>query len=325
VMATRDHRRIIEHASKFFEDPRGALEGIEAIHATRDIAHDEIRYKDGRIVDRYSAPVTLPSGETVARVTYFRDVTSEREATAALERARAAAEAASHAKTMFLANMSHELRTPLNAVIGLADLLLLDGGDPLTERQREYLEGVASSGRHLLAMVNDVLDLSKIEAGRQEELDLEVVGVGDVIEESVSMMKALAVNRGVVLAAEVNTEIPHIMADPLRLRQILYNLISNAVKFTDRNGRVMVSAAREPETQTVAIAVADTGIGIAAEDQRRLFRAFEQLSLPSGDRPGGSGLGLALTKRLVEMHGGTIDVTSTVGVGSTFTVRLRTS
>jgi len=319
VMASRDHRRIIEHAARVFPDPDAALASIEAIHATREITHDEVRYRDGRIIDRYSAPVILPTGETVARVTYFRDVTSEKAATAALERARAAAEAASQAKSMFLANMSHELRTPLNAVIGLADLLLLEGGDPLTARQGEYLEGIVQSGRHLLAMVNDVLDVAKIEAGRQD-LELEIVSTHDAIEEAVALLRALATNRGVELAAEVRHEIPQIKADPIRLRQILYNLISNAVKFTDRHGRVLVSAA--PEDGRVAISVRDTGVGIAPSDLGRLFRAFEQLNLPSGDRPGGSGLGLALTKRLVEMHGGTIDVKSDVGVGSTFTVRL---
>jgi PAS domain S-box-containing protein len=319
VMATRDHRLITEHAARFFPEPQAALRGIEAIHATTETTHDEVRYTDGRIIDRFSAPVILPSGETVARVTYFRDVTAEREATAALERARAEAEAASHAKSMFLANMSHELRTPLNAVIGLSDLLVLDGGDPLTKRQREYLEGIAQSGRHLLAMVNDVLDLAKIEAGKHD-LDLELVCTRDAIEEAVSLLRALATNRGIELQAAVTPEVPQIKADPIRLRQILYNLISNAVKFTERNGRVLVSA--EPADGAVAISVRDTGVGIAQKDMGRLFRAFEQLEQPTGVRPGGTGLGLALTKRLVEMHGGTIDVTSELGAGTTFTVRL---
>jgi signal transduction histidine kinase len=322
VMQTRDHRVIVQHAVKVFPDPEAAIAGIEAIHATRGVTHDEITLTDGRIVDRYSAPVTLPSGQTVARVTYFRDVTTEREATAALERAREDAEAASDAKSMFLAHMSHELRTPLNAVIGLADLLLLDGGDPLTRRQQEYLEGVAQSGRHLLAMVNDVLDLAKIEAGKHD-LDLEIVSTRDAIEEAVSLLRALATNRGVELRASIMSEVPQIKADPLRLRQILYNLISNAVKFTERNGRVLVSAAPDVGTGgSVAISVADTGVGIAESDMGRLFRAFEQLEQPGGVKPGGTGLGLALTKRLVEMHGGTIDVTSRVGAGTTFTVRL---
>jgi len=319
LMHTRDHRAILAETVKTYADQAAALVAIERIHAGREVWNEELRTIEGRILSRYSAPVNLPDGSAVGRVTYLRDVTAERTATETLERGRQAAEAASHAKSMFLANMSHELRTPLNAVIGLADLLLLEGGDPLTKRQHQYLEGIVQSGRHLLAMVNDVLDLAKIEAGKQE-LDLELLGTSEAISEAVALLQSLASNRGVQLTAQVDASVPHIKADPIRLRQILYNLISNAVKFTDRNGRVQVSA--EADSRGVAIRVIDTGIGIPAADLTRLFRAFEQVNLPSGDRPGGTGLGLALTKRLVDMHGGTIDVASQVGTGTTFTVRL---
>jgi PAS domain S-box-containing protein len=319
IMETRNHSLVISHAAQNFADPLGVVEDIEAIHTTRDVVHDELRFRDGRIIDRYSAPVTLPNEAPVGRVTFLRDVTNERRATEALERARAQAEAASHAKSMFLANMSHELRTPLNAVIGLADLLLLPGGEALSKKQQQYLEGIVQSGRHLLAMVNDVLDLAKIEAGKQE-LELEEVATADAIVEAVGLLQPLAQQRAVLLEAKVEPDVPQIKADPIRLRQILYNLISNAVKFTDRDGRVRVSA--NVDSRGVMIRVADTGMGIAPENIGKLFRAFEQLALPSGDRPGGTGLGLALTKRLVDMHGGTIDVTSQLGTGTTFTVRL---
>lgn len=319
LMETRDHARVIAQATLAFAEPSIAGEVIEAIHAGRDVAHDALVLKDGRTLSRYSAPVTLPNGELVGRVTFIRDVTAERRSTEALQRARVAAEAASDAKTNFLANMSHELRTPLNAVIGLADLLLLESAEPLTGRQRHYLEGIAQSGRHLLSMVNQVLDLAKIEAGKQE-LDFEHVATDEVVVEAVGLLQPLAQARDISLVAAVEPNVPQIKADPLRLRQILYNLISNAVKFTDPAGHVRVSAA--VDSRGVAIRVADTGIGIAPENMARLFRAFEQLALPSGDRPGGTGLGLALTKRLVDMHGGTIDVTSKLGAGTTFTVRL---
>jgi signal transduction histidine kinase len=134
------------------------------------------------------------------------------------------------------------------------------------------------------------------------------------------LLSPVAHGRGVALASNVEHDTPHLRADPVRLRQILVNLIGNAIKFTDRNGRVDVTA--RADSRGIAIRVADTGIGIASENMPRLFRAFEQLALPSGDRPGGTGLGLALTKRLVDMHGGTIDVTSELGVGTIFTVRL---
>jgi len=318
VMATRDQRVLLAHAMKHVEGGDEAQQSLELVYEGDETLRDELKLLDGRIVERFSAPVHLPDGTRVGRVAFFRDVTEERLQQQRLERSRQAAESASHAKSMFLANMSHELRTPLNAVIGLADLLLIEQ-QPLSARQREYCAGIASSGRHLLALVNDVLDLAKIEAGKQE-LELEAVAVHDAVDEGMAAILSLAQARGVMLEAGTIVNVPTVRADRVRLRQILYNLVSNAVKFTDRGGTVRVRARRDGEQ--VAISVVDTGIGIAPEDLSRLYRAFEQLALPSGDRPPGTGLGLALTKRLVEMHGGTIDVKSEVGVGTTFTFRI---
>jgi PAS domain S-box-containing protein len=318
VMESRDQRAVAEAAMKRVKMADVVMSRIDGLYDTDATLRDELELIDGCMVDRFSAPVRTPDGTKVGRVAFFRDVTAERRAHQQLEQAREAAEAASQAKSLFLANMSHELRTPLNAVIGLADLLLL-GRDPLTERQRDYLEGIASSGRHLLALVNDVLDLAKIEAGKQE-LNLQSIHIHDAIEEGMAAILPLANARGVQLEPATIVAVPNVRADRVRLRQILYNLISNAVKFTDRGGIVRVRARRDEDR--VSIAVIDTGVGIAPADLSRLYRSFEQLTLPSGDRPGGTGLGLALTKRLVEMHGGTIDVESELGVGTTFTVRI---
>ena len=319
IMATGDHLAMVAAAVEFLPSPADEKARIDRIHATSETVRDELVLLDGRIIDRYSAPVRLPDGTGVGRVTFLRDVTAERAARDQLQSAWTAAEAASDTKSMFVANMSHELRTPLNAVIGLADLLMLDSGDPTTKRQREYLEGIVQSGRHLLALVNDVLDLAKIEAGK-DGLDLEHVGVGDAIEEAMTGLVPLAHHRGVSISTEVPRAVRPVRADRIRLRQILYNLISNAVKFTDRGGNVEIVARDDGEQ--VAIEVKDTGIGIAAGDVSRLFQAFEQLQQPSGDRPAGTGLGLALTRRLVHRHDGTIEVDSELGVGTTFTVRL---
>ncbi len=319
ITATRDHHAIVAKALELFPDPVAAKARIDHIHATNETFREEIHLRDGRTVDRYSAPVRLPDGTGVGRVTFLRDVSDERAAHDQLQSAWAAAEAASNAKSMFLANMSHELRTPLNAVIGLSDLLLLESGDPTTKRQREYLEGVVQSGRHLLALVNDVLDLAKIEAGK-DDLELEMVGVRDAIEEAMTGLVPLAHHRGVSVSTEVPRSVRTVRADRVRLRQILFNLISNAVKFTDRGGNVEIVA--QDDGEQVAISIKDTGIGIATADLTRLFQAFEQLKQPSGDRPPGTGLGLALTKRLVHMHDGTIEVASVHGSGTTFTVRL---
>jgi len=317
-LATRDQRALIAAALRFVKLPDQVMPRVDALHQTDATLHDELELTDGSLIDWFSAPVRTPDGTKVGRVAFFRDVTAERHAQQQLEQAREAAEAASQAKSMFLANMSHELRTPLTAVIGLADLLLLED-DPLVARQREYLEGIASSGRHLLALVNDVLDLAKIEAGKQD-LDLQSIPIHDAIAEGMAAIVPLANARGVMLEPATIVAVPNVRADRVRLRQVLYNLISNAVKFTDRGGQVRIRARRDGDR--VAITVIDTGVGISQADLSRLYRSFEQLTLPSGDRPSGTGLGLAVTKRLVEMHGGTIDVESEVGVGTTFTVRI---
>ena len=317
-LATGDRRVLIAAALKKVKMVDIITSRIDALYESEATMRDEVVLIDGSVMDWFSAPVRTPDGTKVGRVAFVRDVTAERHAHQQLEQAREAAEAASQAKSQFLASMSHELRTPLTAVIGLADLLLLER-DPLNDRQREYLDGIASSGRHLLALVNDVLDLAKIEAGKTE-LKFESIPIHDAIDEGVKAIGPLADTRGVLLEPATIVAVPNVRADRVRLRQILYNLISNAVKFTDRGGRVRIRARRDEDR--VSIAVIDTGIGIAARDLSRLYRSFEQLTLPSGDRPGGTGLGLALTKRLVEMHGGTIDVESELGVGTTFTVRI---
>jgi PAS domain S-box-containing protein len=319
-LENRDQRALVA-ALRNVKTADAVLARVNGLHGSDATLHDEIELRDGSVIDWFSAPVRMPDGRKVGRVAFFRDVTAERTAHRELDHAREAAEAASQAKSVFLANMSHELRTPLNAVIGLADLLLLER-DPLVARQREYLDGIASSGRHLLALVNDVLDLAKIEAGKQQ-LDLQALVVHEALEVAMITIMPLARARGVALESAPKLAVPSVRADRVRLLQILYNLLSNAVKFTDRGGAVRVRATHDGDR--VAIAVSDTGIGIAPEHQSRLYRSFEQLALPSGDRPGGTGLGLALTKRLVEMHGGTIDVESELGVGTTFTVRIPVS
>ena len=317
-LATRSAQSLVAAGLRMVKNPEAAMQRIDALRDTDVTMREELELLDGSLIDWFTAPVRMPDGKQVGRVAFFRDVTAERRAHRELEQAREAAEAASQAKSMFLANMSHELRTPLNAVIGIADLMMLER-DPLVDRQREYLAGIASSGRHLLALVSDVLDLAKIEAGKQE-LRLQSIRVHEAIEEGMAAILPLAKARGVMLEPATIVAVPSVRADQVRLRQILYNLISNAVKFTNRNGIVRIRARRDGDR--VAIAVIDTGIGIATADLPRLYGRFEQFTLPSGDRPAGTGLGLALTKRLVEMHGGTIDVESKVGVGSTFTVKL---
>jgi len=224
-------------------------------------------------------------------------------------------EAASRHKSEFLANMSHELRTPLNAIIGFSEVLLEKMFGEVNEKQTEYLEDVLSSGRHLLSLINDILDLSKIEAGRME-LELTKFHLPVTLENAMTLVKERASRHGIALGLNVDPRLGDFVGDERKIKQILLNLLSNAVKFTPEGGRVSVKAM--PGDGSVEISVTDTGIGIAPEDQEVIFEEFRQVRANSAQKREGTGLGLTLTKKFVEMHGGTIWVKSEVGKGSTF-------
>jgi signal transduction histidine kinase/CheY-like chemotaxis protein len=231
-----------------------------------------------------------------------------------LERQSAELEVASRHKSEFLASMSHELRTPLNAVIGFSEVLLERMFGDLNERQEDYLRDILSSGRHLLALLNDVLDLSKVEAG-QMELDRTEVAVEPAIAYTLAMVRERALDHRISLRTEVAPDVGVVRADELRLKQVLLNLLSNAIKFTPDGGRVTVSA--RTWHGELEVTVADTGIGIAPQDQVRIFDSFQQGGR-AARKVEGTGLGLTLTKRIVELHGGRVWLTSEVGHGSTF-------
>jgi PAS domain S-box-containing protein len=241
------------------------------------------------------------------------------EANRELSRQKERAERESRFKSTFLANMSHELRTPLNAIIGFSELLEQQVPGPLTSRQAEYVDYVISSGRHLLSLVNDVLDLSKVEAGRME-LAREWGQLEPVVDAARGSVEPMAQKRGVALSVSVPERLPPLYLDPTRIKQVLYNLLSNAIKFTPQGGSVSLDV--ELQSSLVEVACSDTGIGIRAEDLPRLFREFEQLDHGTGEKPEGTGLGLALTRRLVELHGGQVSVQSEFGQGSRFAFTL---
>jgi len=222
-------------------------------------------------------------------------------------------------KDQFLANVSHELRTPLNSVIGFSELLLTGQveGAPLSDTQRDYLETISRNGRHLLQLINELLDLSKIAAGRMD-LRLEAVPLDALLREAVDSVRAQLEARRHRLALEPAPEPVSVRADRGRVLQILLNLLSNAIKFTPDGGHVMLTARVEDGGRHVRVAVRDTGIGIAPEDRAKLFQEFVQLDAAPSRRYEGTGLGLALSKRLVELHGGAIGVESALGQGSTF-------
>jgi len=226
-----------------------------------------------------------------------------------------AAEQANRSKSEFLANMSHELRTPLNAILGFSQLLEERVGASLDERQRGWLRNIQVAGTHLLDLINDVLDISKVEAGRYE-IRLERMALADLLAPVLATAHQDADARGLAFDAS-ETPAAAVMIDPLRTRQVLHNLLSNAVKFTERGGRVRLTTAIAG--RDLLFEVSDTGIGIPAADQDRVFGVFERLH-EGRHEASGTGLGLALTKRIVELHGGSITFRSEESVGTTFTV-----
>jgi signal transduction histidine kinase len=230
-----------------------------------------------------------------------------------LQRVHRELELASEHKSQFLANMSHEVRTPLNAIIGFSQVLHEQMFGELNERQQGYVEDVLEAGRHLLSLINDVLDLAKIEAGKME-LELSQVALAEVLSSAISIHSERASRGGVELALAMEPEAITIAADERRVRQIVFNLVSNAVKFTPPEGRVDVSA-RLDDGQ-VEVAVADTGPGIPTEDLETIFEEFEQTAV--GKEAEGTGLGLPLSRKLVELHGGRLWAETQPGKGSTF-------
>jgi signal transduction histidine kinase len=228
-------------------------------------------------------------------------------------------EVANKHKSEFLASMSHELRTPLNAIIGFSEVLRERMFGEINDKQEEYLEDIHSSGIHLLSLINDILDLSKIEAGKMD-LELSQFDLGAALEDSMTLIRERATRNSVGLVLQGKDDVGQWIADERKFKQIMLNLLSNAVKFTPQGGKVTVHAQRFDGG--VEVAVSDTGIGIKPQDRELVFEEFRQASGDHLKKSEGTGLGLALTRRFVELHGGSISLQSEVGKGSTFTFTL---
>jgi protein-histidine pros-kinase len=275
------------------------------------------RRKDG---SEFAAEISLgpieTSGGTLVTAA-IRDVTERKRE---IEEQSRRMQEANRLKSEFLANMSHELRTPLNAVIGFASLMHSGKVGPISELHQEYLGDILNSSRHLLQLINDVLDLAKVESGRME-LRVDGVDVARVAQEVNDILRGLAAEKRVRTTLEVEPSLGVVFVDARMLKQILYNYLSNAIKFTHEGGRVRMRIAGD-SADTFRIDVEDTGIGVREQDMSRLFIEFQQLDVGTAKRYPGTGLGLALTRRIVEAQGGSVSVNSKYGQGSTFSAVL---
>ncbi|SFM79842.1 response regulator [Methanolobus profundi] len=259
--------------------------------------------------------VTVTIGENKYLIESFVDMTKIKEAENDLIQAKIEAESANRAKSDFLATMSHELRTPLNSIIGFSDLIIEGNAGEMTTQQERYLSNISASGKHLLSLINNVLDLSKIEAGKLD-LHIETFPVEEVFTEVSQLVAPLANKKGVIMSYTIDESIVNIYADKIRFKQILYNLISNAIKFTPKGGKIEVIIERRDGMDRIY--VKDTGIGISEENMQKLFIPFTQLDSAANRQYEGTGLGLSLVKKFIALHNGSIWVESEEGKGTTF-------
>lgn len=266
-----------------------------------------------RDIEKYSYPILIKG--KIFLYTIISDITDTKKMQSELVRAKMEAVIANRAKSEFLASMSHELRTPLNSIIGFSDMLLTQNFGPLNEKQLRYVNNISVSGSHLLKLINDVLDISKVEAGKME-MHVEKFSISSSVSEVKTLLIPLASKKNIKILNKVDEKLENINADRTKFKQILYNLMDNAIKFTPEGGHVAVDA-RIADTGA-EITVMDTGIGISKEEARKVFQPFIQLENPEFEKQTGTGLGLSLVKKFVEMHAGKIWVESKSGEGSKF-------
>jgi PAS domain S-box-containing protein len=321
--ASRIGRSRLELAADAIEDPGKWEAHVEAMQRREPFRDFQYKMQLGNEEAHYMSVSGKPVFDAQGAFLGYRgsavEVTERSLAAERLRQAKNAAEAASAAKSKFLAHMSHELRTPLNAIIGFATILAdQPAGRPDPVKTAEYARDIRESGMHLLALINDILDLSKIEAGKMTMDETQVV-VPLVLDVVLRLVRSRAEAGRIVIETSVDDDLPGLHADEMHMRQIVVNLVSNAIKFTPPGGRVAVRGWRTDDG-AVAISVSDTGVGMAEADLARLGTPFYRTEARDGRNPEGTGLGLSLTKEMVKLHGGALAITSELGRGTTVTV-----
>jgi two-component system CheB/CheR fusion protein len=333
ALETKSDELILKAFLNKLVDPDNFLKKVLYLYEhNHEVSRDEVFLKDGRVFDRYSSPMEGADGKYYGRVWYFRDITERKtmeeelrdsyknlavkvkERTAALqelnyelERTANQLRNAVKVKNEFLANMSHELRTPLNSINGFSEILYDETFGPLNKKQKEYINYVLLSGRHLLSLINDVLDMAKIEAGKMT-LSLSSFPLSGILRDVAVMLKEMAYRKHIEMALELPDSLGNIEADERKVRQVAYNLISNAIKFTPEGGKIGIRMKKVE--MGIEVEVWDTGIGFSQEDIAKAFQAFTRIESPYSRITEGTGLGLALSKKMIDLHGGRIWIES---------------
>ena len=316
IIASRNDGQAIAFVMDQLVDPQAFEDKIVELYATPEaISFDRLAFKDGRVFERNSRPKIIEN-EITGRVWNFHDVTDAENAKRELLAAKIQAEDASQAKSDFLSSMSHELRTPMNAILGFAQMLELDSAVPLTENQKIYVKQIMGGGNHLLGLIDQVLELAKIEAGKLT-VSLEEIVIDDVCRECLTLVETQAADHGLTIEQSFKAA-SNIKADHTRFKQVLLNFLSNAIKYNNVNGTVTL-ASENVLGNMVRISVSDTGPGIDEDDQAGLFEPFNRLGRETSNIQG-TGVGLTITKQLAEAMNGRIGFESEAGRGSTFWV-----